>query len=587
MYPIRINTGSGVVLCAVFVAAMVVIATIDICPISAASADKSELLLRFQSGVREKEKQDLLDAQGLIVINEIPEIGVLLVSAPGNALAALAGNPQIEFVEENRQYFPAMIPDDPYYGLQWHLAKIGAPNAWEITTGDPSVIIAILDTGVDTGHPDLITELVQGYDFYNCTWGCPEPFNVEDYRGHGTATAGTAAAAMNNGIGVASVAGDCKIMPLKVTAPDGSTSDFYLATALVNAPHWGARVASISFNIYSGQAIGYAAQDFMEHGGLVFAAGGNSYTFVNEPDNPYIISISGTSKTDTAPCTYGPYIDLSAPYTDIYTTIRGGYGSVGGTSFAAPQAAGVAALMFSANPHLPPEAAEAILESTADDLGTPGYDYHYGWGRINASEAVAAAAAYIPPPDTKPPNVVITAPVDGAILKNSILITVNANDDVAVTKVELYKDGELLAEDLDSPYEFYWNTTLDPDGTYTLQAKAYDRANNIGGSPLISVTVQNEFTVTITNPVNGSTVEGPVEICISIASNLPIDKVTISIDDKLVSRKLRDPYTYLWNSDGGKPWIYWHTITVCVYDTEGDVATDTVSVQTIKDSEKP
>ncbi|MGC9445259.1 MAG: S8 family serine peptidase [Candidatus Methanospirareceae archaeon] len=390
-----------VVLYAVLVSAIIVIATIAIYT-TAAVPDKSELLLRFKQNVSEAEKQELSDAHGIVIKGELPEINVLFVSAPGDALPTIFSNPHIEFVEENQKCYPLMIPDDTYYGSQWHLDKIGAPEAWDITTGNPSVIIAILDTGVDTDHPDLEDNIFHGRNLWK-----DYPGNIEDVHGHGTATAGTAAAVMNNGIGVASIAGNCRLMPIRVSGPSGWSNTFVLSEALIFAAKGKARVASISYDVRGAQALSYAAKYFRDQGGLVFCGGGNYNIEWSDGPNPYVISVSGTTQSDIASTTYGPYIDLSAPVS-VYTTKRGGgYGSAGGTSFSTPLAAGVAALMFSVNPALTPDEAETILFSTADDLGDPGYDIHYGWGRINASRAVLAAKtsiAVVKPHPTYPPH---------------------------------------------------------------------------------------------------------------------------------------------------------------------------------------
>jgi len=167
--------------------------------------------------------------------------------------------------------------------------------------------------------------------------------------------------------------------------------------------------------------------------------------------------------------TYGPYIDLAAPGSGTYTTFKGGgYGSASGTSFSTPLTAGLIALIFAANPSLTPTQVEQILKTTTNDLGEPGYDIYYGWGRINTSKALRVAAGTPPPPsDTTPPNVAITYPNDGATISGSIIVTVDAKDNTAVSKVELYKNGALFAVDFDALYEFYWDTTCDSDGPHT------------------------------------------------------------------------------------------------------------------------
>src|SRR6185437_15551298 len=125
---------------------------------------------------------------------------------------ALARNPHIKFAEVDRIVAPAGTANDPYFSSEWHLSKINAPFAWDAATG-AGVIIAILDTGVDGTHPDLAAQMVPGWNFYD------NNSNTSDVNGHGTAVAGAAAATTNNAIGVASVAGGAKIMPVRIADP--------------------------------------------------------------------------------------------------------------------------------------------------------------------------------------------------------------------------------------------------------------------------------------------------------------------------------------------------------------------------------
>jgi subtilisin family serine protease len=546
--------------------------------------DKTELLLRFKPGVTENFKRKLLTTFELEIVEEIHQIQTIIVRVPEKALQqvknALSHNPMIDFVEENRQIPPSAIPNDPYYTKQWHLTKIGAPEAWKFSIGKSDVIIAVLDSGVDPNHPDLAAKLLPGYNFYD------NNYNTSDVYGHGTKVAGVAAAITNNALGVAGIAWQCSILPVRVTDTDGYTSYSLLSKGLIYAADHGAKTATISFQIYGGKALSSAAKYFMDKGGLVVGAGGNTGQYCNDTDNPYIISVSATTSTDTITSwsTYGPYIDLAAPGSSIYTTFKGGgYGSASGTSFSTPIVAGLAALIFSANPNLTPTQVEQILKSTAVDLGSPGYDIYYGWGRINASKALRMAAGTPPPPqDTTPPNVAITYPKDGATVSASITVTVNASDNVAVSKVELYKNGELFAVDNEAPYEFYWDTTCDPDGQYTLYAKAYDSSGNVATSNTITVKVANTPkevnppTINIIQPINGSTVSKIINITVSAYGESGISKVEFYINDKLLATDTTEPYTYRWNTRSVKDG--WQTITAKAYDSLGNMAQTSIKV---------
>ena len=374
--------------CMLILAFTIIFSTLSINTIFATTS-KSELLLRFKPGACERSKEEILTSFGLEVVDEISQIKVLVVSLPEDALlrvkSALSRNPMIDFVKENLKLSPSAIPNDEYYGFQWHLKKVGAPDAWDISSGDPSVVVAVLDSGVDLEHPDLAGKVLPGYNFYD------NNYDVKDVSGHGTAVAGVAAAATNNSVGVAAIGWHCSILPIRVTDPNGYTSYSLLAKGLTYAADRGAKVAVVSFGIFGGQSLSSAAKYFMDKGGLVVASGGNTGSYCDDPDNPYIVSVSGTTSDDRSWGTYGPYVDLSAPCSAIYTTINGGgYGNVGGTSFSAPLTAGLIGLIFSASPSLAPNQVEQILKSTAVDLGDPGYDVYYGWGRINASKALKA-----------------------------------------------------------------------------------------------------------------------------------------------------------------------------------------------------
>ncbi|MEM2564002.1 MAG: S8 family serine peptidase [Candidatus Bathyarchaeia archaeon] len=544
---------------------------------------RAELLLRFKPGVCRHAGEGLLRSIGACVTDKIPQISVLVISVPEGAAervkSALMRNLMVDFVEENRLIEPSQTPNDPYYSKQWHLPTIGAPGAWDVSTGSQSIVVAVLDSGVDPSHPDLAGKLLQGWNFYD------NNADTSDVYGHGTKVAGTAAAIANNGIGVASVAWNCVILPVRVTDTSGYTSYSLLSKGLTYAADRGAKVAVMSFQIFSGSSLSSAAKYFMDKGGLAVAAAGNTGKYEGYADNPYIVSVSATASGDILASfsSYGPYVDLSAPGVSIYTTVKGGsYGSVSGTSFSAPIVAGVAALIFSANPSLTPADVEQILESTAVDLGDAGYDVYYGWGRVNAYEALkAAAGAAPPPPDTTPPRVEITYPRSGDTVSGAIVVSVSASDDRGVVRVELFKNGVLFAVDSEEPYEFYWDTTAEPDGAYTLVARAYDAAGNVGESNAVSVNVVNfrdvsPPIVSIVKPLDGSTVSRTIDVVASAWDESGVSRVEFYVDGKLAATVSAEPYVYRWNTRSVKDG--WHTITAKAYDKYGNAAEATIKV---------
>jgi hypothetical protein len=551
---------------------------------------KSELLLRFKPGTCEQSKVSTLTSLGLEIVDEIPQIKVLVVSVLQEALlhvrSALSHNPTIDFVEENLRISVSEIPNDKYYGLQWYLQKISAPEAWDITLGQRNVVVAVLDTGVDPNHPDLSAKLFGGYNTYD------DSTNVTDDCGHGTMVAGAVAAATNNSLGIAAIGWQTRILPIKVNNPGtGYSSYSLLAKGLTYAADKGAKVASMSWQIFNGTALKIAAKYFVDKGGLVVAAAGNTGKYEDYMDNPYIISVAATNSSDgLAPfSSYGPYVDVSAPGDGIFTTISGtqatsydyAYGYASGTSLSTPITAGLAALILSANPSLAPNQVEQILESTAVDLGDPGYDTEYGWGRINASKALEAASTP-PPGDSTPPTVTITSPSNGTTISGNVTITANANDDKALSRVELYKDGLFFAVDPSLPYEFSWATNNDQNGNHSLQAKAYDTSNNTGQSDIMSVTVANEAkdvtppNITITGPSNGTTVSGTINVQVSAWDKSGISKIEFYIDKNLKATDTYYPYLYKWNTKTAKNG--WHSITAKAYDNLGNCAETRISV---------
>ena len=248
--------------------------------------------------------------------------------------------------------------------------------------------IAILDSGVDGTHPDLVAQMVPGWNFYD------NNSNTSDVYGHGTKTAGAAAATNNNGTGVAAIAGNAKIMPIRIADTSGTGYWSMIAQGISYAIDHGARVASISFdNLLSSSSIISAAQYMKSKNGLVVIAAGNCGCNPNLTPNAAMIPVSATDGNDQMASwsSYGSYVALSAPGVAIYTTTAGGgYGQVNGTSFSSPIVAATVALMMSANPGLSNTKIESLLYSTATDLGAAGRDIYYGYGRVNAAAAAQA-----------------------------------------------------------------------------------------------------------------------------------------------------------------------------------------------------
>jgi subtilisin family serine protease len=512
------------------------------------------ILIKPAAGVPEKLLQWELSRHGARQVGAIGQIDVRLLQVPekwlGQALGGLRRNPRIAFAELDDLLAPAFLPDDTYYSLAWHLPKIAAPDAWEITTGNSAVIIAILDSGVDPTHPDLAPLLVPGWNFYD---NSPD---TTDVTGHGTPVAGAAAAAGNNGQGVAGIAWGCRIMPVRICDANGYASLSTIASGLTWAADQGARVANISFRASSGSTITSAAQYFQARGGVVTVSAGNNAIFDSSADNPYLLTVGGTDSDDALASfsNTGNNIDLAAPGVNIMTTATGGdYGSGTGTSFSAPVVAGVAALAISANPNLTGSQTQQILLESVDDLGAPGWDTSFGWGRVNAFNAVHAAAA-APGGDTVAPVASVTAPAPGAIVSGVVGVTVDGTDNIGVTRVDLYVNEALTGTSATATAGFAWDTTALVNGSYTLTVRAYDGAGNVGTSAAVTVLVQNAVAdttppaVQITSPSNGTRVGKSVRVTVAANDNVGVVKVQLLIDGKLYGTSTEANAAFTWNT---------------------------------------
>lgn len=539
------------------------------------------ILVSPKPGLPAAEFNKIIKAHGGNASRKLNGMNVYVVEMPPGreqAMAqALARNPHVKFAEVDGALSMQQTLADPYLGNEWHIAKIQAPAAWDSANGS-GITIAILDGGVESSHPDLAAHIVPGWNFYD------NNSNTADVNGHGTKVAGVAGAIGNNSAGVAGAAWNSKIMPMRISDPAGYLTYYSIvANSLVWAADHGARVANISYGVENVATVQNAAQYMRNKGGVVVTAGGNAGTYDASANTSTMITVSATDSADqhTSWSTYGPCIDLAAPGAGIWTTIVGGtYGAVNGTSFSSPLTAGVVALMLSANPALQPSQVDAILTSTADDLGTPGRDDYYGYGRVNAYRAVAAAKSATTV-DTQAPTVSISSP--GSTVKGIVTVNVAATDNVGVNRVELYAGGVMVATDILAPYSFSWDSTSRADGATTLVAKAYDAAGNVSSSST-NITVANNTTTTadvtppavnIANPSNGTTVSGSVGINVNASDNVALSSVSLYVDGALKATG-NGSFSYNWNSR--KVSNGTHSIQAVARDSAGNSSTQTIQV---------
>ena len=329
---------------------------------------------------------------------------------------ALYKVPLIELVEPSYINEMFLEPNDQYYADQWGHQNLGQAvsysgsyvgtldcdtdtnDAWEISTGDESSIIAILDTGVSE-HSEFFGRMVQGFNFIS------NNYNATDDQGHGTSCAGIAAAKGNNSSGIAGVCWDCLIMPVKVLDSGGYGDDTGIANGIQWASDNGADVISMSLGgggyvSYTESTINYAT----ENGTVVISASGNDNAGSVSYPSGYQNSISVGS---LSPCNerknpsscdgenfwgsnYGSQLDFLAPGVRIHTTtMDGGYTSTfNGTSSACPHAAGIAGLIKSESNNISAYDVRLIMQQSSDDIGGPGFDTQTGYGRLNAYQSL-------------------------------------------------------------------------------------------------------------------------------------------------------------------------------------------------------
>jgi hypothetical protein len=280
------------------------------------------------------------------------------------------------------------LPNDPYWIYQWGPKKIEADRAWNETLGDPSILVAVIDSGIDYTHPDLAANYVGlGYDWVNLD---SDPM---DDCGHGTRVAGVISAQINNGIGIAGMA-QVKIMAEKVLDEHGEGYVDQLVNGIYHATNQGAKIISMSLSTeYDGSLLYDAIKYAYDSGVLLVAAAGNEAGEAKVYPAAYdeVIAVTATDSDDKPAwfTNFGDWVELAAPGVNIYTTIRGGgYDYWSGTSFSCPHVSGLAALIWSKFPNATRDWVRNRLRETADDLGYPGFDIYYGYGRINAKKAI-------------------------------------------------------------------------------------------------------------------------------------------------------------------------------------------------------
>ncbi len=319
-------------------------------------------------------------------------------------MADLEQNPNVLAVDKNEKIEVTALPNDPYIinGAAWQFQRIGADQTWDQVSNADPVVVAVIDTGLNVNHPDLIGNTVAGYDFVTGNT------NVVDLAGHGTAVSGCIAAVTNNGVGTAGISGlaNIKIAPYRtggMYSGDTQLDVAYICAAILKAAERPeVKVINMSFGGYGTfSSLAVAVNEAVSAGKIVVASSGNEGESWNARVGQYsypasydhVISVGAINKDNTRSSfsQYNDRVDLCAPGQSVLTTARsGGYEYASGTSFSSPIVAGACAVLMAADSSLDAGAVETILKSTALDLGTAGSDTYYGSGLIQLNQAVAS-----------------------------------------------------------------------------------------------------------------------------------------------------------------------------------------------------
>ena len=373
-----------------------------------------EFIIKYKSGVAKK------NSLGGEVLKEIggSKTGMQLVrvsTESKNTMTALKADSSIEWVEPNRIMKLDIIKssgtidsvmkgdalfNDPMIEKQYSHKITEADKAWSaLLKGKKleTVVVAVVDTGVDVKHPDLKDITIPGYSAY------PGEEPGEDEQGHGTHCAGIVGAIQNNKEGVAGVAGNVRIQPVKVLNNSGSGTYAAVADGISWAGQNGAKVLSMSLGgPSSSQAISDAVELAMKNGAIVIAAMGNSGPTAGPSFPAAVKGVLGVGATDSADkianfSQTGTHNSVAAPGVNILSTFpqyangigQMNYGSISGTSMACPYVAGLAGMIRGLHPEFTAAQVRDRLEKTADDKGAAGYDKVFGFGRVNVAKALA------------------------------------------------------------------------------------------------------------------------------------------------------------------------------------------------------
>ena len=358
----------------------------------------NQILVQYDISLPQKTIADHADQVQAQARNRIEQIGVTVLEVPEGEMEAaieyLQNQPGVLAVEPN--YIVTAqetIPNDPDLGSQYGLDKIGAPQGWDSSTGASWVTIAIIDTGVDRTHPDLILKTQDGYNVLR-----PDEAPQDD-NGHGTHVAGIAAAASNNGIGIAGVSWGAQIMPIKVLNASANGTYANVASGIIWAVDNGAQVINLSLGGSAYSAILESAVNYAYNRGVVLVAasgnaGGSSILYPARYTQVIAVGATDSNNERSLFSNFGNGMELVAPGVSIYSTeLGGGYSYRSGTSMAAPFVSGLAAILIGMPGNYDAGLVREQITSSVLDLGASGWDAYYGYGLIQMDVALSLIQA--------------------------------------------------------------------------------------------------------------------------------------------------------------------------------------------------
>lgn len=549
-----------------------------------------EILIQAFPGTAEQALAEAVQAAGATIVDQVQELDLtVLTVSDGTAETVAASLAQSGWIEEiHRVYvFTAeRTADDSLAANQTHLDRVNLPAAWDISVGEDSVIIGVVDSGIDRSHPDLRDKILTGWNVYD------QDSAFDDDAGHGTQAAGVAAATSDNALGVVGVAWASPIVAVRAADDTGRSSSRHLAAGILRAAQEGARVINVSFApLWSNSVVRAAAEHVAARGSLVVISAGNGGQHRDAEGFEAAIFVGAlVDDTRIAPFSdRGPFVDVVAPGTAIQTTSLGGsYGPATGTSFAAPIVTGVAALMWSVNPGLRPSTIAELLRRTSVDLGNVGPDDTFGFGRVDAAAAVAAAVSAAESEDQLPPQVRLNGPRNGSRQSRPFAVRVSATDDTGVADVVLLIDGVPFATDTRTPFLFAVDPAAVGAGEHEITVVATDAAGHASVPASVQVVVAGSGSATpvgsvaFRSPRDGSVLNGDVTLSADVTAPSGLATVEWIIDEETV---LTQPIsgttslvTYRWRSSGRTEGE--HVIVVRVIDNDGATFSGTLLVTT-------